>query len=137
MTSVDFLKSYLGTVLGFYKGIFDGIVKGVNVVLGMIGKLVGAIKSIPSLPNIGGAIGGLIGKIPGLAEGGIVTSPTLAMIGEGGEPEAVIPLSKMNGMGSVTININSAVADANLGDIIVNALKQYNRRSGPVQVQIA
>jgi hypothetical protein len=61
----------------------------------------------------------------------------LAMIGEGGEPEAVIPLSKMGQMGNVTININSAVADASLGDIIVNALKQYNRRSGPVQVQIA
>jgi len=34
-------------------------------------------------------------KIPFLAEGGIVTGPTLAMIGEGGESEAVIPLSKL------------------------------------------
>jgi hypothetical protein len=31
-----------------------------------------------------------------LAEGGLVTSPTLAMIGEGGEPEYVIPFSKMD-----------------------------------------
>jgi len=34
-------------------------------------------------------------QIPFLAEGGIVTAPTLAMIGEGGESEAVIPLSKL------------------------------------------
>jgi hypothetical protein len=136
MTSVDFLKSYLGTVLGFYKGIFDGIVNGVNVVLGMIGKLVGAIKSIPSLPDIGGAVGGLIGKIPGLAEGGIVTGPTLAMVGEAG-PEAVIPLSRMGQMGNVTININANVADERLGDVIVNALRQYNRRSGPVNIAVA
>ena len=34
-------------------------------------------------------------NIPFLAEGGIVTGPTLAMIGEGGESEAVIPLSKL------------------------------------------
>ena len=34
-------------------------------------------------------------NIPFLAEGGVVTSPTLAMIGEGGESEAVIPLSKL------------------------------------------
>ena len=35
----------------------------------------------------------------GLASGGIVTKPTLAVIGEGGESEAVIPLSKLGKMG--------------------------------------
>jgi TP901 family phage tail tape measure protein len=35
-------------------------------------------------------------KVGGYAEGGLVTSPTLAMIGEGGEPEYVIPFSKMD-----------------------------------------
>jgi len=38
--------------------------------------------------------------LPGLAEGGIVTRPTMTMVGEAG-PEAVIPLNKMQG---VTIN---------------------------------
>jgi len=38
------------------------------------------------------------GSIPALAEGGIVTGPTLALIGEGSESEAVIPLSKLNTM---------------------------------------
>ena len=37
-------------------------------------------------------------NIPMLAEGGVVTGPTLAMIGEGNESEAVIPLSKLNTM---------------------------------------
>ena len=32
-----------------------------------------------------------------MAEGGIVTGPTLALIGEGRGPEAVIPLDKLNG----------------------------------------
>jgi hypothetical protein len=41
------------------------------------------------------------------------------------------------GMGNVTININANVADANLGDVIVNALRQYNRRSGPINVAVA
>lgn len=113
------------------------IINPLRAVLDLVGKVISALGKIPGVSSIAGAVGGLVGKIPGLAEGGIVTGPTLAMIGEGGEPEAVIPLSKMNQMGNVTININSAVADASLGDIIVNALKQYNRRSGPVQVQIA
>ncbi len=38
------------------------------------------------------------GNIPMLAEGGIATGPTLAMIGEGRGPEAVIPLDKLEGM---------------------------------------
>jgi phage-related minor tail protein len=36
--------------------------------------------------------------IPGLATGGIVTSPTLAVVGEGSEPEAVLPLSRLRSM---------------------------------------
>jgi hypothetical protein len=38
------------------------------------------------------------GNVPMLAEGGIATGPTLAMIGEGRGPEAVIPLDKLEGM---------------------------------------
>lgn len=68
------------------------------------------------------------------AEGGIVTRPTLAMIGEGGQPEAVIPLSKLNsiGGGGVTVNINggnflSEDAGVMLGDQIIERLKLQMR----------
>jgi len=44
-------------------------------------------------------------KFLGLADGGIVTKPTLAMIGEGKEPEAVIPLSKLNSFGTQKIKV--------------------------------
>ena len=43
-------------------------------------------------------------SVPKLAEGGIVTRPTLALIGESG-PEAVIPLGR-GGAGGNTFNIN-------------------------------
>ena len=46
----------------------------------------------------GGLLGGL-GKLLGftpMAEGGIVSKPTFAMVGEGGESEAVMPLSKLD-----------------------------------------
>ena len=39
-----------------------------------------------------------LSKIPKLASGGIVTGPTMALIGEGNESEAVLPLSKLNSM---------------------------------------
>jgi len=35
------------------------------------------------------------------------------------------------------ITVNSTIADATLGDTIVNSLREYNRRSGPLQVEIA
>ena len=48
------------------------------------------------VPLVGGeTLGFNIPTIPQLAEGGVATSPTLAEIGEGGEPEAVMPLSKL------------------------------------------
>jgi hypothetical protein len=49
-----------------------------------------------SMANSAAKMGG--GGIPALAEGGIATGPTLALIGEGRGPEAVIPLDKLEGM---------------------------------------
>jgi hypothetical protein len=48
----------------------------------------------------------------GLAEGGVVASPTVALIGEAG-PEAVIPLNRANdfrGFGSQTVNVNLSIS---------------------------
>lgn len=86
----------------FTEGIPNTIKSGIN---GMISLLNNGINSVNKLINgvneysehIGVTIP-TIPKIPMLANGGIVTSPTLAMIGEGAEAEAVIPLSKLNGM---------------------------------------
>ena len=52
--------------------------------------------------------------IPALAEGGIVTGPTLAMIGERG-PEAVVPLNRSGVMGGPTINIGPVYGHVDAG----------------------
>lgn len=81
------------------KDLIKGIVKGIESAASDIGKaLEGAIKSgwnsvkgaINSIPLIGGALS----HIPGLATGGFVTKPTLALVAEAG-PEFVIPASQM------------------------------------------
>jgi hypothetical protein len=68
-----------------------------------------------------------------LAAGGIVTGPTLAMIGEAG-PEAVIPLDRMGQMGgnNVTINVNGGDPNA-----VVQALRTYMRQNGSVPIKIS
>jgi hypothetical protein len=66
------------------------------------------------------------GDMIALASGGIVTSPTMALIGEAG-PEAVIPLSGSGIGGNITITINNAgsvIAEADLVSGIRNALLQ-------------
>ncbi len=57
----------------------------------------------------GGGIsfGGALKKILGLADGGIATGPTLAMIGEGSESEAVLPLSKLGNIMQSSFNAGS------------------------------
>ena len=69
-------------------------------------------------------------KIPGFANGGIVTKPTLAMVGESG-PEAIVPLSGIGGMGApteVNIYINAPISNSNdaqsLVDEVVTRLKR-------------
>jgi hypothetical protein len=74
-------------------------------------------------------------EVPAFAKGGIVTGPTLALIGEAG-PEAVVPLTGRNAPMGNTINltVNAGMgADGNqIGREIVDAIKRYERISGPV-----
>jgi hypothetical protein len=72
------------------------------------------------------------------ADGGIVTSPVMGLVGEAG-PEAIIPLDQYNrGNGNVTINVTGGLAtSAEIGESVVNALRAYSRSAGPLQLQVA
>lgn len=62
---------------------------------------IGGAAGIGSVADIFGtmqSVAGFMPNIPMLESGGVVTGPTLAMIGEGNESEAVIPLSKLDTM---------------------------------------
>jgi len=65
--------------------------------------------------------------IPMMAEGGIVTGPTLAMVGEGGGPEAVIPLDRLNSfMGGGNINVTGRIQGQ---DILLSQERASRTRS--------
>ena len=117
---------------------FDRFGNSIMVVTGPLGVLIGSFRKLLELKDAIGSfdIGGI--NIPGLAEGGIVTKPTLAVIGEAG-PEAVVPLSKMGGMGGgVTVNVTGGLStSAEIGQAVVNAIRAYNRSAGPAQIQVA
>ncbi len=95
-------------IVDAFGGIFSGIqalaTAPINGVIALLNSLIGKINSVsfdvpPWVPGVGGKHFGFdVPSIPALAEGGIATAPTLAMIGEGAESEAVLPLSKLDGL---------------------------------------
>jgi hypothetical protein len=78
------------------------------------------------------AKGNEMGGIPALAEGGIATGPTLALIGEGKGPEAVIPLDKLEGMmGGGFGNGQNVVVTGRIqgSDILISSERAERQRS--------
>jgi len=116
--------------LGAFDNIKEGVTGMVNWVITKLNKLISSANRVSSaLSKVPGVSVGTISSIPQLADGGIVTRPTLAMIGEGGEPEAVIPLSKLGNMGGggITVNVTGNTlldddAGARIGQMIVKEL---------------
>jgi hypothetical protein len=126
---VDGVKLYFGAVYTIFKTLFNGIAGLWN---NTVGKL--SFKAPSWVPGIGGK-GFDVPNIPMLAEGGIVTGPTLAMIGERG-PEAVVPLDRYRGGGGGDIYVTVQGGDPNA---VVDALVKYSRQNGslPAQVKLA
>lgn len=60
--------------------------------------------AVSGAQSASGGFWGTFKGLLGLAEGGVVSKPTLAMIGEGNEKEAVMPLSKLGTMMQTTFN---------------------------------
>ena len=139
----DGIKAIVNTVIGFFAGM-------VNAAIGAVNAIVSAYNAIPLLPDLpkvptmpvpqlGGnptQVAGRLG-LPRMADGGIVSSPTLALIGEAG-PEAVVPLNRMQNGGGITINVTGGLStSAEIGESVVNALRAYSRSAGPLQLQVA
>jgi hypothetical protein len=110
--------------------------RGIQATMGIYPDLSGLDFSGLDLSGVLSNIGG-IGIPTMMAEGGIVTSPTLAMIGEGRGPEAVIPLDRMSNMGmgggiNVTVNASLVSTPDQIGQDIIQAILKSQRKSGAV-----
>lgn len=91
----NIVKSVFGALGGIIKAPINAAISGINWVVSKVNCL---SFDVPDwVPGVGGKHFGInLPSIPALAEGGIVTKSTLALIGEGKEHEAVIPLSKLD-----------------------------------------
>ena len=130
------INSIGDAIKGFLDPFIDGFRSAINTVIGFWNDLGIHIPEIVLFEGFGrkdtfGPIDIELPNIPYLAKGGIVTGPTLAMIGEAG-PEAVVPLNGKHGMGTTyNINVNAAASDpAEVGRKVVEAIKRYESRAG-------
>jgi hypothetical protein len=117
--NLDMVRAFVDTM---QKGFIVPLIPEIRDSKGTVNALGSYGRYVPGGTNVRGATGG------------IVTRPTMALIGEAG-PEAVVPLNRTPGSsplpggmggGGNTININTA-ADPNS---VIAAIKQYERLNG-------
>ncbi|MBD3009969.1 hypothetical protein [Streptomyces sp. 5-10] len=94
----DIVRGAFSAVLGAVRGPLNGVIGLVNRAIGALNRVK---VSVPSwVPGIGGQSFGVnIPTIPTLAQGGIVLprpGGTLALLAEGGQAEAVLPLNRLS-----------------------------------------
>lgn len=166
---IDFVKNIFSgewekaweNVKNIFANMFGGLVglakAPINAIIYLINKAFSAIGSISVsipdwVPGMGGKTFGLEmlqTQIPMLANGGIVTKPTTALIGEGAESEAVLPLSKLEsllaghsssaGSSNITINFNPTInvtTDGKSGDAYDQIRRALAEGSSNFQKQI-
>lgn len=100
----DIFGNLFGAIVNLAKAPINGVISAINFVLE---KVNGISVTIPDwVPGVGGkTLGFNIPTIPQMAEGGIVTGPTILEAGEAGD-EAIIPLPEL------WSNMQSIMADA-------------------------
>ena len=133
-TVVNGVSNYFEFMANAWVKATNIIIKGINLI--KPGKDIGYLDTV-NFGQMSGPSAGAGGANPAgldykaMATGGIVTSPTMALIGEAG-PEAVIPLSKMSGMGGgITVHVNGGDPQA-----VVDALRRYQRQNGFVPITV-
>ena len=118
-TISDFFTAIWNGISGTFNTMINNIKSGfqnmVNFVTNILQPIISAANSVGSFlsQSAKGVTSGLSSAVSSLASihlasGGIVTQPTLALVGESG-PEAVIPLGGSGFGGNMTININNGV----------------------------
>ena len=122
-------KAYVNGWITLFEMFINGLIGGVNNVIGGLNAVLDGMKTatggvinlhVNPIPNV---------KLPKLAKGGIVMpSPggTNVTVGEGGSPEAIIPLNKAHGLG-MTVNVYVQSADPKA---VVDAIKRYALQNG-------
>ena len=118
---VNQILNAISGAIGSVINAINGIIRGANSALARL-----RLPQIPQLP---------MPQIPRFAEGGVVSGPTLAMVGEGGEPEYIVPQSKASGFAANWMAGQrgaAAIPRFAEGGVVVPGNAQVSIQTGPV-----
>jgi hypothetical protein len=118
---VNQILSGIGGAVGSVVQAINNVIRGAN---GALSRL--RLPQIPQLP---------MPQIPQFADGGVVSGPTLAMVGEGGEPEYIVPQSKASGFAANWMagkRGGAAIPRFAEGGVVMPASAQVSIQTGPV-----
>ena len=139
----DVLTSSLDSALNSQENFFEVFIKNIKkaitslliqlAVMSLINMMMGGGAAAFSIASLKGNLASLMG-VTAFAEGGLVTGPTTALIGEGvgtnaGNPEVVAPLDKLKSMMGGGNNSNITVTGKLIGsDIFLSNQNASNNR---------
>ena len=122
----NIVKAPINAVIGFLNGLIGGVESAVNSIAKMLNglkiKAPSWVTKLTGITSIGFNLPTwTAGRIPYLARGGLITSPTLAFTGENYRKEAVLPLENKRTMGMIA---ESIMAEAPLNSSLKEDVKQ-------------
>lgn len=139
-----YLKGAINSVINLINGMLQAVESGLNFVIAKLNTL--SIDVPDWVPNLGGKSFGFdipsvsVPKIPMLANGGVITQPTLAMMGEyagaSSNPEIVAPESKIRALlaesvGDVSDSVNRLIAL-----LEYQARRSSDAKATPIQIKL-
>lgn len=124
-----------GAIRGIVNGVIGGIQNAINGAIGGINQLIAAanralaVLQLPQIPFFPGV------SLPRFADGGVVNGPTMALVGEGGEPEYIVPQSKAGGFAANWMAGRrgaSAIPRFAEGGVVMPSSARVSIQTGPV-----
>lgn len=124
-----------GAIRGIVNGVIGGIENAINGAIGGINRLIAAanralaVLQLPQIPQFPGV------SLPRFADGGVVNGPTMALVGEGGEPEYIVPQSKAGGFAANWMAGRrgaSAIPRFAEGGVVMPSSARVSIQTGPV-----
>jgi hypothetical protein len=122
-------------IRGIVNGVIGGVQNAINGAIGGINQLIAAanralaVLQLPQIPFFPGV------SLPRFADGGVVNGPTMALVGEGGEPEYIVPQSKAGGFAANWMAGRrgaSAIPRFAEGGVVMPSSARVSIQTGPV-----
>ena len=132
--AANILKTIFVGAFNGMKSVVESLISAIRTVIDVATTAVNAVKGVAekasSIPGAGIAKS-LFSAITPFADGGIVTGPTIGLVGEAG-PEAIIPLdeARRGGIGGATMNITINMPAGSNGADILRSLEREAKLRG-------